>query len=70
MATIRLTTSQAIIKFLKNQYVQRDGQEMQFFAGVLGIFRGYSGKSEGSRRTEGARAIACGCLVGSGGRAD
>jgi 3D-(3,5/4)-trihydroxycyclohexane-1,2-dione acylhydrolase (decyclizing) len=38
MATIRLTTSQAIIKFLKNQYVQRDGQEMQFFAGVLGIF--------------------------------
>jgi 3D-(3,5/4)-trihydroxycyclohexane-1,2-dione acylhydrolase (decyclizing) len=38
MATIRLTTAQAIIKFLKNQYVQRDGQEMQFFAGVLGIF--------------------------------
>src|SRR5574339_467309 len=38
MATIRLTTAQAIIKFLKNQYVQRDGQEIQFFAGVLGIF--------------------------------
>ena len=38
MATIRLTTAQAIIKFLKNQYVQRDGKENQFFAGVLGIF--------------------------------
>jgi 3D-(3,5/4)-trihydroxycyclohexane-1,2-dione acylhydrolase (decyclizing) len=38
MATIRLTTAQAIIKFLKNQYVHRDGKENQFFAGVLGIF--------------------------------
>ena len=38
MATFRLTTAQAIIKFLKNQYVHRDGQENQFFAGVLGIF--------------------------------
>jgi len=38
MATIRLTTAQAIIKFLKNQYVHRDGQEIQFFAGMLGIF--------------------------------
>ena len=38
MATIRLTTAQAILKFLKNQYVQRDGQETPFFAGVLGIF--------------------------------
>ena len=38
MATIRLTTAQAIIKFLKNQYVRRDGQEIQFFAGMLGIF--------------------------------
>src|ERR1043165_7370906 len=38
MATSRLTTAQAIVKFLKNQYVRRDGQEIQFFAGVLGIF--------------------------------
>ena len=38
MATMRLTTAQAIIKFLKNQYVHRDGQENPFFAGVLGIF--------------------------------
>ena len=38
MATVRLTTAQAIIKFLKNQYVHRDGKENQFFAGILGIF--------------------------------
>jgi 3D-(3,5/4)-trihydroxycyclohexane-1,2-dione acylhydrolase (decyclizing) len=38
MATIKLTTAQAIIKFLKNQYVHRDGQETPFFAGMLGIF--------------------------------
>jgi 3D-(3,5/4)-trihydroxycyclohexane-1,2-dione acylhydrolase (decyclizing) len=38
MATIRLTTAQAIIRFLKNQYVRRDEQELPFFAGVLGIF--------------------------------
>jgi len=38
MAITRLTTAQAIIKFLKNQYVRRDGQEIQFFAGMLGIF--------------------------------
>src|SRR5689334_22027625 len=36
--TIRLTMSQAAIAFLKNQYVERDGQETQFFAGVWGIF--------------------------------
>src|SRR4029079_7910052 len=36
--TIRLTTAQAIIRFLKNQYTERDGQEQQFFAGIWGIF--------------------------------
>ena len=36
--TTRLTTAQAIIAFLKNQYVERDGREVQFFAGVWGIF--------------------------------
>jgi 3D-(3,5/4)-trihydroxycyclohexane-1,2-dione acylhydrolase (decyclizing) len=30
--------AQALITFLKNQYVERDGQEHLFFAGVLGIF--------------------------------
>jgi 3D-(3,5/4)-trihydroxycyclohexane-1,2-dione acylhydrolase (decyclizing) len=38
MATVRLTTAQAIVRFLKNQYVRRDGQEDRFFAGMLGIF--------------------------------
>lgn len=38
MATIRLTTAQAIIRFLKNQYVRRDDEETPFFAGILGIF--------------------------------
>lgn len=37
-STIRLTTAQAIIGFLKNQYVERDGRQNRFFSGVLGIF--------------------------------
>ena len=38
MTTLRLTTAQAIIRFLKNQFVRRDNQEIHFFAGMLGIF--------------------------------
>ncbi len=38
MATIRLTCAQALIRFLKNQYVERDGRKHQFFAGMWGIF--------------------------------
>jgi 3D-(3,5/4)-trihydroxycyclohexane-1,2-dione acylhydrolase (decyclizing) len=33
-----VTTAQATIKFLKNQYVERDGVERPFFAGCFGIF--------------------------------
>jgi 3D-(3,5/4)-trihydroxycyclohexane-1,2-dione acylhydrolase (decyclizing) len=33
-----LTMAQAIIAFLKNQYVERDGVEQLFFAGCFGIF--------------------------------
>ncbi len=36
--TIRLTTAQAIIRFLKAQWIERDGKRHQFFAGMLGIF--------------------------------
>lgn len=36
--TIRLTAAQALIQFLKNQYVERDGSEQPFFAGCFGIF--------------------------------
>lgn len=35
--TIRLTTSQATIVFLQNQFVERDGIEQPFFAGCFGI---------------------------------
>jgi len=38
MKTNRLTVGQAIVLFLKNQYVERDGKEIPFFAGCLGIF--------------------------------
>jgi 3D-(3,5/4)-trihydroxycyclohexane-1,2-dione acylhydrolase (decyclizing) len=33
-----MTMAQALIAFLKQQYVERDGVETQFFAGCLGIF--------------------------------
>lgn len=36
--TKRLTTAQATIEFLRNQYIERDGMEAPFFAGCFGIF--------------------------------
>ncbi|MEW6234873.1 MAG: 3D-(3,5/4)-trihydroxycyclohexane-1,2-dione acylhydrolase (decyclizing) [Candidatus Omnitrophota bacterium] len=36
--TRRLTMAQAMLKFLCNQYVERDGVEQRFFAGIFGIF--------------------------------
>src|SRR5436853_3515655 len=36
--TKRMTMAQAVITFLKNQYVERDGVELPFFAGCFGIF--------------------------------
>src|SRR5215468_4285995 len=36
--TRRMTMAQALIEFLKQQYVQRDGVENRFFAGCFGIF--------------------------------
>src|SRR5437764_14667099 len=38
MKTIRLTTAQAVIRFLLRQQVERDGKRQPFFAGCLGIF--------------------------------
>jgi 3D-(3,5/4)-trihydroxycyclohexane-1,2-dione acylhydrolase (decyclizing) len=38
MGTVRLTAAQALVRFLANQYVERDGLEQRFFAGVSGIF--------------------------------
>jgi len=34
----RLTTAQAIIAFLKNQFTERDGEQNRLFEGCLGIF--------------------------------
>jgi len=38
MKTCRRTMAQALVEFLKNQYVERDGEQHKFFAGMLGIF--------------------------------
>src|SRR3954465_1815634 len=38
MKTKRITMGQAVAAFLKEQYVERDGRECPFFAGVWGIF--------------------------------
>ncbi|GAA1996731.1 3D-(3,5/4)-trihydroxycyclohexane-1,2-dione acylhydrolase (decyclizing) [Nakamurella flavida] len=37
-ATERLTVAQAVVKFLGNQYTERDGVRRKFFAGCFGIF--------------------------------
>ena len=37
-STVRLTVAQATIRFLANQYVERDGERTKFFAGAFGIF--------------------------------
>ncbi len=36
--TARMTAAQAAIKFLTNQFSERDGKKYQFFGGCLGIF--------------------------------
>jgi len=38
MTTVRLTTGQAIVRFMAQQYVERDGHQTRFIAGVWGIF--------------------------------
>src|ERR687897_3861556 len=38
MSTVHLTTAQALVRFLANQYVERDGVEQRLFAGTFGIF--------------------------------
>ncbi|MEV1286599.1 3D-(3,5/4)-trihydroxycyclohexane-1,2-dione acylhydrolase (decyclizing) [Micromonospora sp. NPDC049679] len=36
--TVRLTVGQAVVRFLANQWTERDGQRQKLFAGCLGIF--------------------------------
>lgn len=38
MTTIRMTMAQALIRFLANQFTERDGEERPFFGGCFGIF--------------------------------
>ncbi len=38
MKTIRLTTAQALVKFLNNQYVEFDGRQQRFVKGIFTIF--------------------------------
>lgn len=38
METIRMTTAQAIVRFLARQYVERDGVERRLIPGIWGIF--------------------------------
>lgn len=38
MSTVRLTMAQALVRFLKQQQVERDGARQDFFAGCFGIF--------------------------------
>lgn len=37
-AVRRLTVGQAVVQFLKQQWIERDGEQHEFFAGVFGIF--------------------------------
>lgn len=38
MKTIRMTMGQALVRFLDNQYIEEEGVETKFVAGVVGIF--------------------------------
>jgi 3D-(3,5/4)-trihydroxycyclohexane-1,2-dione acylhydrolase (decyclizing) len=38
MKTVRLTAAQAMIRFLSQQWTERDGKQQPFFAGCFGIF--------------------------------
>lgn len=38
MATVRLTMAQALLRFLDNQFIEVDGEEIKFVNGVCGIF--------------------------------
>lgn len=38
MKKIKLTVAQALVKFLNNQYLEVDGEEIKFVEGIMGIF--------------------------------
>jgi 3D-(3,5/4)-trihydroxycyclohexane-1,2-dione acylhydrolase (decyclizing) len=49
--------AQALIGFLKQQYVERDGHEQQFFAGVWGIFGTAMSRASGRRSIKSAISV-------------
>lgn len=38
MQTVRMTTAQALVKFLNQQYVEFDGKQQKFVKGIFTIF--------------------------------
>ena len=38
MTTVRLTAAQACVRYLANQYIDFEGEEVPYFAGVWAIF--------------------------------
>lgn len=38
MQTVRMTTAQALVKFLNQQYVEFDGEQQKFIKGIFTIF--------------------------------
>jgi 3D-(3,5/4)-trihydroxycyclohexane-1,2-dione acylhydrolase (decyclizing) len=61
MKTRRLTVAQALVSFLKVQYVERDGRSQPFFAGCFGIFGhgNVAGLGEALRADPGFRYYPC-----------
>lgn len=59
MKTIRKTMAQALVDFLAQQHVSRDGETSRFFGGVLGIFGhgNVAGIGEALRHCDGLRYI-------------
>ena len=43
--TVRLTVAQALVRFLANQYSERDGAQQRLVTGMFGIF----GRADGAQ---------------------
>ncbi len=60
MQTVRMTTAQALVKFLNQQYVEFDGKQQKFIKGIFTIF-GHGNvvgpRSSFRRRRRGIRSI-------------
>ena len=56
MKTVRLTAAQACVRYLANQFVEVDGQEVPYFAGVWAIF-GHGNVAGVAQIGNGSRAV-------------